>query len=79
MVVRVRRLWNKTTREVQFYLTSKASDAQVLASAIRKHWSIENELHWTIDCTFAEDACRIRSLHSPRNARSLATHCSYCP
>lgn len=67
MVVRVRHLWNKTTREVQFYLTSLDSDAQLIGRAIRKHWGIENQAHWTLDCTFAEDACRIRSFHSPRN------------
>lgn len=67
MVVRVRHLWNKTTREVQFYLTSLDSDAQPIGRAIRKHWGIENQAHWTLDCTFAEDACRIRSFHSPRN------------
>jgi hypothetical protein len=33
MVVRVRRLWNKTTREVQFYLTSLPSEAQLLGRA----------------------------------------------
>jgi predicted transposase YbfD/YdcC len=71
MVVRVRHLWNKTTREVQFYLTSLDSDAQLLARAIRKHWGIENEAHWTLDCTFAEDACRIRSFHSPQNLAVL--------
>lgn len=67
MVVRVRHLWNKTTREVQFYLTSLHSDAQLVGRAIRKHWGIENEAHWTLDVTFSEDACRIRSFHSPRN------------
>ena len=67
MVVRLRHLWNKTTREVQFYLTSFLSDAQLIGRAIRKHWGIENEAHWTLDCTFAEDACRIRSFHSPEN------------
>ena len=67
MVVRVRHLWNKTTREVQFYLTSLHSNAQLIGLAIRKHWGIENQAHWTLDCTFAEDACRIRSFHSPRN------------
>jgi predicted transposase YbfD/YdcC len=67
MVVRVRHLWNKTTREVQFYLTSLHSNAQFIGLAIRKHWGIENQAHWTLDCTFAEDACRIRSFHSPRN------------
>jgi predicted transposase YbfD/YdcC len=67
MVVRVRHLWNKTTREVQFYLASLHSDAQLLGRAIRKHWGIENEAHWTLDVTFTEDASRIRSFHSPRN------------
>ena len=67
MVIRVRRLWNKTTREVQFYLASLHSDAQLIGRAIRKHWEIENAVHWTLDCTFFEDACRIRSFHSPRN------------
>jgi predicted transposase YbfD/YdcC len=49
MVVRVRHLWNKTTREVQFYLTSLNSDAQIIGRAIRQHWGIENEVHWTLD------------------------------
>jgi len=53
MVVRVRHLWNKTTREVQFYLTSLNSDAQLIGRAIRKHWGIENQAYWTLDCTFA--------------------------
>lgn len=67
MVVRERRLWNQTTREVQFYLSSLPSDAQLLGRAIRKHWGIENQAHWILDCTFAEDSCRIRSWNSPRN------------
>lgn len=67
MVVRVRQLWNKTTREVHFYLTSLDSDAGKIGSAIRHHWEIENTLHWTLDVTFGEDDCRIRSVHGPQN------------
>jgi len=67
MRVPVRHLGNKTTREVQFYLTFLPSNAQLIGQAIRKHWGIENEAYWTLDCTFAEDACRIRSSHSPHN------------
>jgi predicted transposase YbfD/YdcC len=67
MVERVRHLWNKTTREVQFYLSSLPVDAQILGSAIRQHWGIENQLHWTLDVTFNEDKCRIRSFNSPHN------------
>ena len=71
MVVRVRRLWNKITREVQFYLTSLDSDACKLGRAIRLHWSIENSLHWTLDITFHEDDCRVRTGHAPQNLALL--------
>ena len=71
MVVRIRHLWNKTTREVQFYLTSLDCDANKLGQAIRLHWSVENGLHWTLDVTFNEDACRVRTGHAPQNLSLL--------
>jgi predicted transposase YbfD/YdcC len=67
MVVSERRLWNKTTTEVRFYLSSLASNAEKIAQAIRSHWGIENSLHWTLDVTFSEDKSRIRKDHSPEN------------
>ncbi len=51
MVARVRHLWNQTTSEVQFYLTSLDSDACKLGQAIRLHWGVENGRHWTMDVT----------------------------
>lgn len=71
MVVRVRHLWNQTTRQVQFYLTSLDCDAHKLGQAIRLHWSVENGLHWTLDVTFNEDACRVRTGHAPQNLSLL--------
>ena len=71
MVLRVRHLWNKTTREVQFYLTSLDCDARKLGQAIRLHWGVENSLHWSLDVTFHEDACRIRTGHAPQNLSLL--------
>lgn len=41
-VVSERRLWNKTTTEVRFYLSSLASNAEKISQAIRSHWGIEN-------------------------------------
>jgi len=60
-------LWNRTTHEVQYYLSSLPADAQLNGRAIREHWGIENRLHWTLDVTFNEDQGRIRSGHSPRH------------
>jgi predicted transposase YbfD/YdcC len=49
MVVCERRLWNKTTIEVRFYISSLSSDARLLADAVRSHWEIENSVHWVLD------------------------------
>ena len=70
-VVRTRHLWNKTTQEVMFYLSSLPPDAQQLGKAIRQHWSIENQLHWVLDVTFGEDASRVRKGNSPENIALL--------
>lgn len=67
MVICERRLWNKTTIEVRYYISSLSTDAQVLAHVVRTHWGIENSLHWTLDVTFREDACRIRTGSSSQN------------
>jgi predicted transposase YbfD/YdcC len=42
------------------YLSNRAIDASLAADAIRKHWRIENKLHYTRDVTLREDASRIR-------------------
>ena len=70
-VIRTRHLWNKTTQEVMFYLSSLPPSAQRLGKAIRQHWSIENQLHWVLDVTFGEDACRIRTDNAPENLALL--------
>lgn len=71
MVERTRHLWNKTTHEIQFYLSSLPADSPRLPIAIRQHWGIENSLHWVLDVTFAEDDCRVRSRHAPHNLALL--------
>jgi predicted transposase YbfD/YdcC len=38
-----------------------------LLAASRAHWSIENNLHWTLDVAFGEDDCRTRKDSSALN------------
>ena len=64
-------MWNKTTHEIQFYLSSLPPESPRIAAAIRQHWGIENSLHWTLDVTFSDDACRVPSFHSPHNLALL--------
>ena len=34
---------------------------------LRAHWAVENRLHWCLDTTFSEDACRIRTKNAAEN------------
>jgi predicted transposase YbfD/YdcC len=67
VVERKRQLWNQTTHEIQFYLSSLSADDPRSTDVIRQHWSIENSQHWVLDVTFGEDDCRVRTLHAPHN------------
>ena len=61
----------KIEAEVRYFLTSGADDPAVLVPAIRRHWSIENALHWVLDVTFREDDSRVRDRTAARNLALL--------
>lgn len=74
LAVTVRRTIKKTgavSIETRLFISSLPPDPVHLAAAVRAHWSVENNLHWVLDMTFREDACRIRKDHSARNLATI--------
>jgi predicted transposase YbfD/YdcC len=60
------------TEDHDFYIASHAElTAKRAGELIRAHWSIENELHWVLDVTFAEDGSRIRTAHAAENLATI--------
>lgn len=57
-------------QETRYYITS-LTDIQIFADSVRKHWSIENQLHWMLDVVFHEDDARARKDNSPLNMNVL--------
>ena len=57
---------DKTTEDVRFFISS-LEDISAFSQAVRKHWGIENSLHWCLDMTFHEDYSRIRKDHTAEN------------
>jgi predicted transposase YbfD/YdcC len=51
----------------RYYISSLPMKADLIAKAIRAHWRIENNLHWSLDVIFKEDQSRIRKAHAPEN------------
>lgn len=67
MVVCTRIIGEKRTTHVRFYISSLLSNAERILEAVRKHWSIENELHWVLDVAMHEDHSRVRKDQAPEN------------
>jgi len=58
---------DKIESERRSYISSRALSAAAFADAVRSHWAIENNLHWTLDVTFNEDQSRLRAGHGAKN------------
>jgi predicted transposase YbfD/YdcC len=62
----------KTSSETSYYIGSdRSANAEDAAKAIRRHWSIENQLHWVLDLAFREDEARHRARNTAENMTTL--------
>lgn len=55
VIQRDRQIDNKVTTEVHYYIMSQQLSAAEILDIARKHWEVENKLHWRLDVAFGED------------------------
>jgi predicted transposase YbfD/YdcC len=67
LVGRERTVKGKNASTAHDDITSLRGTAQELGRLIRRHWSVENELHWVLDVAFGEDANRTAAGHAGTN------------
>jgi len=70
-VTRMREIRNETSMETAYYLFSSPITAEQANTVVRKHWGVENQLHWCLDVTMNEDAARNRMDNGPHNLAVL--------
>lgn len=67
LVGREREVKGKRTETSHYYITSHRGTASELGRLIRRHWGVENELHWSLDVTFREDRNMTAKGHAGTN------------
>ena len=58
---------NKGKTLIRYFISSRQLSAEEVLQATRKHWLIENQLHWVLDVAFDEDRCRAREGYAAEN------------
>jgi len=71
MVESTRKANGETSYEKRYYISSLDCSAQLFGDSVRKHWGIENSVHWVLDIAFREDESRIRKGFGPENFAAI--------
>ncbi len=76
-VCRIRRTVAKgseISEDISYAITSLSAERAIprrLLELSRKHWTIENRLHWVRDVPFDEDRCQVRSGSAPQTLSAI--------
>lgn len=57
----------KTETSTRYYISSLPANAEIIGKIVRQHWSIENNLHWSMDVSFNEDLDKKRDRNAVVN------------
>jgi predicted transposase YbfD/YdcC len=71
MCVYEREVGGKLSSEEHYFISSRHVSAKAYAQALRDHWGIENNLHWQLDVSFAEDDNQVTSRIAAQNLAVL--------
>ena len=71
VIQRDRQIGNKVTTEVHYYIMSQQLSAAEMLDIARKHWEVENKLHWRLDVGFGEDQNRTTNHNAIENLSIL--------
>jgi predicted transposase YbfD/YdcC len=66
-----RTVQGKTTSKTRCFALSRKMTAEQMLTAVRRHWAIENDLHWQLDVLLCEDQIRSRKNNAPANLAIL--------
>ncbi len=65
----------KKVIEKRYYISSLLLDINNFSNAIRKHWNVENKLHWQMDFTFKSDDNRTINKKALFNLQIIKKFC----
>ena len=62
-----RHVGKETSIERRYFIASISADTKIFSKAVREHLSIENNLHWALDVSFADDKAKTYAGNSAEN------------
>jgi predicted transposase YbfD/YdcC len=66
-IERERHIKGMTSKESALYISNTEATASKHLHYSRRHWAVENQLHWVLDVVFSEDRTAFRARNSAQN------------